>query len=65
MNSEFMKVHNESKTILLHALMQEQQQQCKLEILQISKKSSTVSVMVYVDDMRRMLLSVYRTNSII
>jgi hypothetical protein len=43
MNNEFVKVHNELKTILLHAWMQREQQQYKLEILQISKKFSMVS----------------------
>jgi hypothetical protein len=36
MNDEFVKVHNEPKTILLHAWMQREQQQCKIETLQIS-----------------------------
>jgi hypothetical protein len=65
MNNIFVKVHNEPKTILLRAWMQREDQQYKLEILKISKKSITVSVMIYVNDMRRMQLSVYRTNGII
>jgi hypothetical protein len=59
MDNEFVKVHNEPKTILLRAWIQRKQQQYKIEILQISKQSFTVS------DMRRMQLSVYRANSVI
>jgi len=65
MNNEFVKVHNEKKTLLLHAAMQWKQQQCRFEIFQISKESYTVSVMICVSDMRRMQLSFYITNSII
>jgi len=32
MNNEFVKVHNEQKTALLHATMQWKQQQCRFEI---------------------------------
>jgi hypothetical protein len=39
MNNEFVKAHNEPKTILLRAWMQRVQQQCKLDVLQISKKN--------------------------
>jgi hypothetical protein len=63
--NEFVKVHNEPKSILLHAWMQRKQQQYKIEILQVFKQSCTVSVMIFVHDMLRMQLSVYRTNSII
>jgi len=59
------KVHYEQKTVLLHATMQWKQQQCRFEIFQISKKSYMVSVMICVNDMRRMQLYVYITNSII
>ena len=66
MNNEFVKVHNELKPILLRAWMQrKQQQQYKIEIIQISKQSCTVSVMICVNDVRRMQLSVYGTNSFI
>ena len=44
MNKEFVKVHNEPKPFLLHAWMQRNQQQCKIEILKICKESCTVSV---------------------
>ena len=60
MKYEFVKVHNEPKTILLRAWVQRKQQHYKIEILQISKQSCTVSVMICVKDMRRMQLSVYR-----
>ena len=60
-----MKVHNEPKTILLHAWMQRKLQQYKIEIPQISKQSCMVSVMIPVNDMRIMRMSVYRANSII
>ena len=60
-----MKVLNEPKAILLHAAMQRKQQQCTFEILWIPKEFCTVSGMVYVNDMQRMQLSGYRTNSII
>jgi len=43
MNNEFVKVHNEQKTLLLHAAVQWKQQQCKFKILQISKESCTLS----------------------
>ena len=43
MNNEFLKVHYESELILLHAWMQRKQQQRKIENLQISKESRTVS----------------------
>jgi len=57
MNNEFVKVHNEPKTILLHAWMQGKQQQSRFEILQISKQFYTVSVIICVNNMRRMQLS--------
>jgi len=60
MNNEFVKVHNEPSAILLHAWMQRKQQQYETELLQISKQSFAVSVMICVKDMRRMQLSVYR-----
>jgi hypothetical protein len=63
MKNEFVNVHNEPKTILLRAWIQREQQHYKLEILQISIKSSTVNVIFYVNDMRGMQLSVYRTVS--
>jgi len=50
MNDEFVKVHNEYKTVLLLATMQWKQQQCRFEILQISKECCTVSIMIYVND---------------
>jgi len=65
MNNEFVKVLNKSKAILLHAAIQRKQQRCTFEILMVSKESCTVSGMVYVNDMQRMQLSGYRTNSII
>jgi len=43
MNNEFAKVHNEQKTALLRAAVQWKQQQCKFEILQISKESFKLS----------------------
>jgi hypothetical protein len=43
MNKEFVTVHNEPKAILMRAWMQRKQQQYKIEILQISKQSCTVS----------------------
>ena len=60
MNNEFVKVHNEPTPILLPAWIQRNQQQYKIEILQISKQSCMVSVMICVKDMQRMQLSVYR-----
>jgi len=54
MNIEFVKVHNEPKTILLCAWMQRKQQQSRFEILQISKQSCTVSVIICVNNMQRM-----------
>jgi len=65
MNNEFVKVLNKPKAVLLCAAMQMMQQRCTFEILWISKQSCTVSGMVYVNDMQRMQLSVYRKNSII
>jgi len=65
MNDEFVKVLNESKPVLLHAAMQIKQQHGTFEILCIPKESCTVRGMVYVNAMRKMKLSVYRTNSII
>jgi len=56
MNIEYVKVYNEPKPILLHAWMQTKQQQYKIEILQISKQSCMVSVMICVKDMQRMQL---------
>jgi aspartyl/asparaginyl-tRNA synthetase len=50
MNNEFVKVHDEPKTILVCAWMQRKQQQYKIEILQVSKKSCKVSVMICVKD---------------
>jgi hypothetical protein len=60
MNNKFVKVHNEPKAILLHAWMQRKQQQSRFEILQISKQSCTVNVIICVNNMRRMQLFVYR-----
>jgi len=65
MNNEFVKVHNEPKPILLRAWMQRKQQQYGIEILQISKQSCKMSVVICVNNMRRIQLSVYRANSII
>jgi len=65
MNNEFLKVHNEPKPILLRAWMQRKQQHCKIEILQISKNSCAVSVMIFVKDMRGLQLSVYNAYNII
>jgi len=65
MNNEFVKVFNEPKTALLNAVMQIKQQRCTFEILLIPKQSCMVSGMIYVNAMRRMQLSGYRTNSII
>jgi hypothetical protein len=65
MNTEFVKIHYEPDAILLRAWMQRKQQEYEIEILQISKESCMVSVMICINDMRRMQLSVYRTNSII
>jgi len=63
--NEFVKDHNEPKTILPRAWMQRKQQQSRFEILQISKQSCTVIVIICVNNMQRMQLSVYRVNSII
>jgi hypothetical protein len=63
--NEFVKFHYELNPILLRAWMQKKQQEYEIEILQLSKQSCTVSVMICVNDMRRMQLSVYGTNSII
>jgi len=60
MNNESVEVHNEPKAILLRAWMQRKQQQSRFEILQISKQSCTVSVIICVNNMWRMQLSVYR-----
>jgi aspartyl/asparaginyl-tRNA synthetase len=49
--NEFVNVHNEPKTILLRAWMQRKQQQSRFEILQISKQSCTVSVIICVNNM--------------
>ena len=65
MNNEFVKVHNEPNAILLRAWMQRKQQQYKTEVLQISKQSCAVCVMICVKIMRRMQLSVYRAYSVI
>jgi hypothetical protein len=65
MNNEFVKVYNEPNAILLHARMQRKQQQYETEVLQISKQSCAVSVMICVKDMRRMQLSLYRAYNVI
>jgi len=65
MNNESVKVHNEPYAILLRAWMQRKQQQYETEVLQISKQSCVVSVMICVKDMWRMQLSVYRAYSVI
>jgi L-amino acid N-acyltransferase YncA len=65
MNNEFAEVLNELKAVLLCAAMQSKQQRCTFEMLWISKESCTVIGMVYVNNMWRIQLSVYRTNSII
>jgi len=65
MFNEFVKIHNEPNAILLCVWMQWKQQQYKIEILQISKQSCMVSVMIFVKAMRRMYLSVYRAYSVI
>jgi len=48
MNNEFVKVHNKPKPILLCAIMHRKQQQCKIEILQISIEFCTVSWFVLI-----------------
>jgi hypothetical protein len=65
MNNEFVNVHNEPKTIPLRARMQWKQQQSRFQILQFSKQSCTVNVIICVNNMRRMQLSLYRANGII
>jgi len=65
MNNEFVKVLNKPEAVMLCAAMQMKQQLCTFEILWIPKLSCKVSGMVYVNAMRKMKLSVYRTNSII
>jgi len=65
MNNEFVKLHTEPKPIQLCVWRQRKQQQYKVEILNFSKHSCKVGVMICINDMRRMQLSVYRTNSII
>ena len=54
MNNEFVKVNNEPNTILLRAWLQRKQQQYEVEILQISRESCTVSVVICFQDMQRM-----------
>ena len=54
MNNEFVKVHNEPNAILLRAYMQRKQQEYEIEILQISARSCTVSVVICLQDMQRM-----------
>jgi hypothetical protein len=65
MNNEFVKVLNKPEAVMVRAAMQMKQQLCTFEILWIPKQSCKVSGMVYVNALRKMKFSVYRTNSII
>jgi len=63
MNYEFLKVKYEPKPSLLRERLRKKQQQSKFEIVQVSKVSCALSVMIYVFAMRRMQFSFRRTVS--